>query len=515
MARKSLIDQLEDEIDSIAAESNKKERLRNNSKSGASPAVQMKFDFQYDNALVSRVEGGDHLIKHTAAIHIENSITLIDRKISNILMKNAFGKILTEEKHVIKLVDIQKLLGWETLNDYEIKGSLDRLVGTKIKWNIFQKDAKNNSEWVVSTMLASANYKKHKGYCEYSYSYHLRQLLGRPNLYAKIDLLIQKNFKSKHALAIWEFVVEAICSSKNDGNVQYVTGWIDIEDLRKMLALEAGSYKAFKDLNRSVLKSSIEEINKVSDLTISVESKREYGKVVSVRFFAKKTNAIEDRVKKGYSKIESVKDDDISDFDNLMNSKNEEEDGILKVLVDEYCISDSKAKELIEKKGIKQVLNNITYIEKQRGKGTIKNISAFALKAIENNYLDKVSLSSQLITRKWDIERKIAALQVKIDKVENYFKNDVMKKVASNMAAEETNNFEGMTSKEATDAKIAKYHWFFSSDSIDEYFDELLKNKEIYNSFHETKQEIVDLKLELYETQSELEKLERMKKGMV
>ncbi|MCO4814821.1 MAG: replication initiation protein [Flavobacteriales bacterium] len=224
-----------------------------------------------------------NLIKHTATIHIEGSLSLVDRKVVNILLKNAFNEIESKEKHVIRLSDLQKLVGWSTLNDKVIKDSLDTLVGTKIKWNAFGKDKKNSAEWTASTLLASANYNKNKGQCEYSYSYHLKGLIGKPNIYAKINLLIQREFKSKHALALWEYLVEFVCSSNGGEHTS-----VALSDLRSIFGVDENQYKAFKDFNRSLLKPALKEINSVSDISVVHESIKSSRKVSEIAFIVKR-----------------------------------------------------------------------------------------------------------------------------------------------------------------------------------------------------------------------------------
>ncbi|ETO34917.1 hypothetical protein RFI_02168, partial [Reticulomyxa filosa] len=51
------------------------------------------------------------LIKHSAVVHISNNLTATERKISNILLKNAFSNLNKTIKHSISIRDILLELG--------------------------------------------------------------------------------------------------------------------------------------------------------------------------------------------------------------------------------------------------------------------------------------------------------------------------------------------------------------------------------------------------------------------
>ncbi len=57
-------------------------------------------------------ENKNYLIKHSAAIHITNKISLLDRKIFNICLKNAFGNLVAQNRFIISLSNLKKELGW-------------------------------------------------------------------------------------------------------------------------------------------------------------------------------------------------------------------------------------------------------------------------------------------------------------------------------------------------------------------------------------------------------------------
>lgn len=221
----------------------------------------------------------DELIKHSSAIHISNQISLMERKISNILLKYAFNVLDNKAEHKITIDELNNLLEIKGNTNYEmIKNAIRKLNKTQVEWNIFSKDNKN--KWGVSTILASAEIES--GTCHYAYSPALARLLKNPNIYAKLNMTIQAKFNSKYALALWEFLVEQLNTSKKN---YYVTNWIDIKVFKRYLGVNNSAYyEEFKNLNRDILKKAMNEINEISEINVNVEKQKTSHKVTGLRF---------------------------------------------------------------------------------------------------------------------------------------------------------------------------------------------------------------------------------------
>jgi hypothetical protein len=62
-------------------------------------------------------------------------------------------------------------------------------------------------------------------------------------------------------------------------------GWtVSVAELRKMLGATAASYDVFKDFNKHVLQKAIQEINDITDITVTTENIRKGRSVESIRF---------------------------------------------------------------------------------------------------------------------------------------------------------------------------------------------------------------------------------------
>lgn len=212
------------------------------------------------------------LKKHVAAVHIRNRLSLLERKVANILLLNAYEDLLTQEAHTIKVSRLAAIVGFDSKNMEVLKAALRKLAETAIEWNLLDEDG--NQAWEISTMLMQARIRG--GDCQYLYSPLLREKLYNPEGYARINLAVQRKFTSGYALALYE------------NSVRYrlvgSTGWWRIGVFRDLMGIEEGEYENFKDLNKRVIKPAIAQINDSADIVLAVEFKREQRRVAQLRF---------------------------------------------------------------------------------------------------------------------------------------------------------------------------------------------------------------------------------------
>ena len=229
------------------------------------------------------------LVKPTAAIHIRNTLTITQRKIANILLKEAFSTLDQDVIHSISLTRLIKFLGWKEISEANqlIRNSLKELNSHQIEWNIFNKDKTHT--WGVTTFLAHARISK--GILEYSYSKPLREMLYQPNIFARLDLEIQKNFSNKHALALWEYLSEHLCANKTKNALLEP---LSLEQLRHFLGIQnSKAYSSFFLLNAKVLQPAVAEINQYSDLLVTCQYIKQKKKVIAIAFEVKKRSCPE------------------------------------------------------------------------------------------------------------------------------------------------------------------------------------------------------------------------------
>lgn len=214
------------------------------------------------------------LKKHVAAIHTDGHLSLLQRKLSNVLLLNAYDALLTQTEHEIDEKTLCVMLGYDSNDRKPLKESLKALASVHAEWNILG-DNQEEVEWGVSSLLSHAILSR--GKCRYGYSPALAEKLYNPDIYASINMAIQRKFRSKHALALYEncYRFKTVRS----------TGWWNLKTFRRLMGVDDSDYyHQFKHLNAKVIKPTVKEINAVSDIEITPEFKRSGRSITEIRF---------------------------------------------------------------------------------------------------------------------------------------------------------------------------------------------------------------------------------------
>lgn len=219
------------------------------------------------------------VIKHSAAIQIENHMTLLQRRTWNALLYHAYHKLVTQEEHEITLQDLATLVGYHSHDMDYLKDAAVAMLRCIVQYNILGKDG-SVERWGATALLAQADIQKPKGLFVYAYSPELRRRLHNPDMYARLDLDLQKQFASKYALALWELCTDYLGAGRASGE----TPFIEVPIFRKLLGIVEGMYPTFMRLNERVLKPALGEVNRVSDFTVTLGMQRQGRKVVALKF---------------------------------------------------------------------------------------------------------------------------------------------------------------------------------------------------------------------------------------
>jgi len=214
------------------------------------------------------------LKKNVGAIHTDGQLSLLQRKLSNVLLLNAYDELLTKPEHEIDEKTLCAMLGYDSNDRAPLKSALKALAAVQAEWDILD-DSGGELEWGVASLLSHAVLSK--GRCRYGYAPTLAEKLYNPDIYASINMSIQRRFKSGHALALYENCYRF----KNVGS----TGWWDIQLFRRLLGIgDSDYYKSFKHLNAKIIKPVTKEINKSSDIQITPEFKKQGRSISEIRF---------------------------------------------------------------------------------------------------------------------------------------------------------------------------------------------------------------------------------------
>ena len=211
--------------------------------------------------------------KHVAAIHVSGKLTLLQRKLSNVLLLNAYDTLTRQQVHMIDARTLCMMIGYNS-NDIEtLKASLRGLAETVAEWDML--DDQGQQEWGVSSLLSYARLKG--GVCEYAYSPALAAKLDDPKVFALINLNIQRRFTSGHALALYENCYRFVRTGS--------TGWWPLDLFRRLMGIEDSAYYGvYKHLNAKIVKPAVAEVNRTSNILVTPEIRKRGRAVSEIRF---------------------------------------------------------------------------------------------------------------------------------------------------------------------------------------------------------------------------------------
>ncbi len=211
--------------------------------------------------------------KHVAAIHVSGKLTLLQRKLSNVLLLNAYDTLISQQVHVIDARTLCLMIGYNSNDMDTLKASLRGLAETVAEWDML--DDQGRQEWGVSSLLSYARLKG--GVCEYAYSPALAAKLSDPKVFALINLNIQRRFTSGHALALYENCYRFVRTGS--------TGWWSLDLFRRLMGVEDSVYYGvYKQLNAKIIKPAVAEVNKTSNILVTPEIRKRGRAVTDIRF---------------------------------------------------------------------------------------------------------------------------------------------------------------------------------------------------------------------------------------
>lgn len=369
----------------------------------------------------------NELKKHVAAIHIKNALSLLERKISNILLLNAYDQLLTQTEHVIRIRHLAQVAGFDSHDHQILKNALQVLAETTLQWNILDAQGKQE-EWGVCTMLAQA--KIRNGICYYAYSPDLSKKLYNPEIYARINLAIQRKFSSGYAFALYENCIRYLGVGS--------TGWWDLEKFRSLLGVGEKEYPQFKDLNRWVIKPSVEQVNECSDILLSPEFQREKRRIVALRFGVEKNLHLRVPLQDDQGASEEAVSQPIALIGTPAEAVNR---------LQAFGLTELSAQKLVNQYGESYVLENLAVVEKEYLAGKVDNLPGYTMAALRQDYRPKVIPFEQEQTRRQQ-NAKVEKQQheqakVQLEQFEREFSRRRLQQALDALTIEERERLEG------------------------------------------------------------------------
>lgn len=215
--------------------------------------------------------------KHVAAIHVSGKLSLLQRKLSNVLLLNAYDMLGERAVFQIDARTLAMMVGYNSNDTETLKASLRGLAETIAEWDML--DERGRQEWGVSSLLSFATLKE--GVCSYAYSPALAEKLRDPKVFALINLNIQRRFTSGHALALYENCYRFVRTGS--------TGWWPLETFRRLMGVnDSAYYETFKHLNAKIIKPAVAEVNRTSNIVVTPETRKRGRTITDIRFLIDK-----------------------------------------------------------------------------------------------------------------------------------------------------------------------------------------------------------------------------------
>ncbi|WP_198662679.1 replication initiation protein [Primorskyibacter marinus] len=289
--------------------------------------------------------------KHVAAIHVSGKLTLLQRKLSNVLLLNAYDTLTSQASHQMDARTLCLMIGYNSNDMDTLKASLRGLAETVAEWDML--DAEGKQEWGVSALLSYAKLKG--GICEYAYSPALAEKLHDPKVFALINLNIQRRFTSGHALALYENCYRFVRTGS--------TGWWSLDLFRRLMGVaDSPYYETYKHLNAKIIKPAVAEVNKTSNIVVTPEVRKMGRSVTDIRFQITENPQLA-----------------ILDLDDGEGIRNSQTYARLR----ELGVSDRLARQWVAEHGEAYVGQKLDYVA---GQGGVKNAVGYISKALKHDY---------------------------------------------------------------------------------------------------------------------------------
>jgi len=217
--------------------------------------------------------------KPVSAIHISRkSLTLLQQKLMNIILLYFYqdDDPLTQNEYQLDMPvnEINRILGYGHRKTKQTIAAIDQLISLKIRWNWTVQYGYTS----VSTMISSMVYDEELDMVQVVIPLETRKILVERDIYDMISISRTVLFRSRYSLALYELCHRFLKIGH--------TSRIAVPDLVELLGVKA-NYKNTYDIKKFVIEPAISEINRVSDInvTVSYVKSGRGGKIMAVQFF--------------------------------------------------------------------------------------------------------------------------------------------------------------------------------------------------------------------------------------
>lgn len=220
--------------------------------------------------------------KNVELVHTSGHLGLLELKIVNILLFNAYDQLGKQRTHSMPYHYFVHLLRYEKSNNIAyLREALQKIISTVIEFDLLGDGERAAGSKKVpikmSAILSSAVIED--GMCTYEYSSLLEEKLADPDIFGVFNLSLETSFQSAYAFRLYENVFRFINTNSRS------TGLLTLDKVKRLLGAFDPSYSSFKVFNQKVLQPAIREVNSLLDGDfIQMEVKREARFISQIKF---------------------------------------------------------------------------------------------------------------------------------------------------------------------------------------------------------------------------------------
>lgn len=210
--------------------------------------------------------------KHVAIIHTYSLMSVLQRKIFNVLLYEASkgGRCsLNSEKSVsveyrIPFSNLTKAIKFNSNNTQYLKESIDELASLKIEWNLLKDKVPMNISFLNLRILHGPPTFYQDSTINFSFHKILLDLVENSMIYGTVDIDLQSQFESKYSHSLYE-------NSTRFVNLQKNNKVLSLETFRKLLCVPEKKYSSVRELTRNVIMPAVEEVNDRADFVVGID----------------------------------------------------------------------------------------------------------------------------------------------------------------------------------------------------------------------------------------------------
>lgn len=217
--------------------------------------------------------------KHVAIIHAYSLMSVLQRKIVNVLLYEATNnKAYINHKDSVAIecrvpfCSLVKAVSFNSNNTQYLKEAIDGLASLKIEWNLLKDKVPMDISFLNLRVLHGSPTFYQDGTFNFSFHKVMLELTNNPPIYGTIDLGIQAQFESKYGHSLYENSTRFVNLHKNK--------IIHLDTFRKLLGVDDNKYGSMREFTRNVIQPSLEEVNDRSDFTVKLNNVKAGRKII-------------------------------------------------------------------------------------------------------------------------------------------------------------------------------------------------------------------------------------------